>query len=185
MKYGQRTLAALARTGIAPAAVAARGLTEYEEACGLVPAETGADGRVYLLVPPAAQAWRALRAAAAADGVQLHMVSAFRSVQRQVELIERKLARGAALSDILSVIAPPGFSEHHTGRAVDVGCPEAAPLERDFDLTPAFRWLRTRAGEFGFRLSYPEGNLQGYQYEPWHWCHHDGAASSSPQVNQR
>lgn len=186
MKYGPRTLAALARVGISPAAVAARGLTEYEEACELESAETGTDGRVYLLVPAAAQAWRALQSAAAAAGVRLHMVSAFRSVERQVELIERKLARGDALSDILSVIAPPGFSEHHTGRAVDVGCPEAAPLERDFDLTPAFRWLQARAGEFGFLLSYPEGNPQGYQYEPWHWCHHGGmASSSSPQVQQR
>ncbi|MDX9740051.1 MAG: M15 family metallopeptidase [Gammaproteobacteria bacterium] len=175
MRYGPRTLAALARAGILPEAVAGRGLREYEEASELEPVETGADGRVYLLAPHAAQAWRALSAAAAADGVRLYIVSAFRSVDRQLELIERKLARGDALSDILSVIAPPGFSEHHTGRAVDVGCPEAAPLEREFDRTPAFRWLRSRAGEFGFLLSYPEGNPQGYQYEPWHWCHRVGS----------
>lgn len=173
MSYSPRALAALERAGIAPELIARRGLREYEEATELELVETGADGRAFLLVPEAARAWRALRAAASADGVHLHIVSAYRSVERQIELIQRKLARGDALADILAVVAPPGFSEHHTGRAVDVGCPEAAPLERDFERTPAFCWLQARAGEFGFLLSYPEGNAQGYQYEPWHWCYQE------------
>lgn len=177
MNYSSRTLAILERAGIAPELIARRGLREYEEASELEPAETGADGRVYLLAPPAARAWRALRAAATADGVQLYLVSAYRSVERQIELLQRKLARGEAIPDILTVLAPPGFSEHHTGRAVDVGCPEAAPLEPEFDRTPAFRWLQSRAGEFGFLLSYPEGNSSGYQYEPWHWCYHDASGA--------
>jgi D-alanyl-D-alanine carboxypeptidase len=177
MTFGSHTLEVLARVGIDPEELVRRKLREYEEACELEPVETGADGRVYLLVPRAARAWRALRAAATADGVLLHIVSAFRSVERQLELLERKLAGGDTLADVLTVLAPPGFSEHHTGRAVDVGCPEAAPLERDFDRTPAFRWLQSRAGEFGFRLSYPEGNSLGYQYEPWHWCYHEGAGT--------
>lgn len=189
MAYGTKTLQALDRLGIAPALIEARGLCEHAEATEFELAERGADGREYLLLPSAARAWRAMRAAAADDGVQIHVVSAFRSIDRQVELIERKLALGEPLDRILTIMAPPGFSEHHTARAVDVGSPGAPVLDRDFDRTPAFLWLHAHAAGYGFLLSYPEGNAAGYQYEPWHWCFHDGdqrlsatgrAAASSP-----
>ncbi|MDP2370951.1 D-alanyl-D-alanine carboxypeptidase family protein, partial [Rhodoferax sp.] len=105
-----------------------------------------------------------------ADGIDLFIVSAFRSVERQAEIVRRKLASGQSLETILAVSAPPGFSEHHSGRAVDLSTPGVAPLEPAFDQSPAFAWLVQRAAVFGFRLSFPEGNAQGYQYEPWHWC---------------
>lgn len=170
MAYGTKTLQALQRLGIPSALIEARGLCEHAEAATLELAELGVDGRRHMLLPAAARAWRELRAAAAAAEVDIHIVSAFRSVDRQVELIERKLAAGQPLEQILTVIAPPGFSEHHSARAVDVGSPGAPLLDRDFDRTPAFRWLQAHAGGYGFVLSYPEGNAAGYQYEPWHWC---------------
>lgn len=179
MTYGGRTLEALARLGIAPELVARRGLCEHPEADGLVVAETARDGREHLLIPAAAQAWNEMRAAAAADGVTLYIISAFRSVQRQMELIERKLAAGEALERILTVVAPPGFSEHHSARAVDIGSPGAPVLDGAFDRTPAFLWLNAHAGAYGFVLSYPEGNAAGYQYEPWHWCFHHSVQGAS------
>ena len=66
--------------------------------------------------------------------------------------------------------APPGCSEHHTGRAVDIGTPHCKVLDEEFEQTEAFDWLVRFAGKFGFRLSYPRGNSCGYAYEPWHWC---------------
>ncbi len=160
----------LAELGIDPRWVALRGLPFCEEATELECVETASDGREFLLTPQAAAAWRRLRAAAQSDGVQLFVFSAFRSVTRQAELIRRKLDSGKPLDEILAVLAPPGYSEHHTGRAVDVGTPDSPALETEFERTEAFAWLQRRAGEFGFRLSYPSGNAQGYQYEPWHWC---------------
>ncbi|MEW8432737.1 MAG: M15 family metallopeptidase [Candidatus Thiodiazotropha sp.] len=74
------------------------------------------------------------------------------------------------IADILEVLAPPGCSEHHTGRAVDIGSGEVGPLEAEFELTPAFTWLHDHAHQFGFNLSFPQGNEFGYLYEPWHWC---------------
>ena len=50
------------------------------------------------------------------------------------------------------------------------GCPGYAGLNEDFAKTAAFRWLKRRAGEFGFWLSYPRGNPHGIAFEPWHWC---------------
>ena len=177
-EYLVRVQCILDELGIPQALCAGRALPVQEEARELELVEVGENGREYLLVPSAAVAWRALRAAAEADGVALKIISAFRSVERQAEIVREKLARGLTLDAIFSASAPPGYSEHHTGRAVDLGTPGAQPLEEDFEDTPAFRWLSANAGRFGFVLSFPRDNPHGYVYEPWHWCHRpsDGAA---------
>lgn len=160
----------LTALGISSGLITARGLREYEEATTLEVAEVGADGRQHLLIPVAAEAWRRLKAAALVDGMDLFIVSAFRSVDRQAEIVRRKLEAGAALESVLSVLAPPGFSEHHTGRAIDLSTSDSRALEVEFGQTDAYAWLTEHAAAFGFYLSYPIGNRWGYQYEPWHWC---------------
>lgn len=151
--------------------IVARSLVLHPEAEELVVAAMGDDGRQYLLAPAAAAKWREMSAAALADGVVIKIASAFRSVDRQAEIIRAKLAEGFSLDAVLSVSAPPGYSEHHSGRAVDVTTDEGAPLEPEFEKTGAFRWLSRNADRFGFALSYPAGNPYGYDYEPWHWCY--------------
>ena len=128
------------------------------------------DGRPVRLAPRAAAAWKKLQQAAGEDGVILLPLSGFRSVARQARIIRRKLAAGQGISDILRLVAAPGYSEHHTGRAIDIGTPGETDLEESFGRTAAFRWLRRHAGRFGFHLSYPKHNPHGIAYEPWHWC---------------
>lgn len=166
--------ARLAELGIDPQQLAARGLQEYAEPEALVVADSNAAGRIFELIAPAAVAWQRLRDAAAADGVTLFLVSAYRSIARQHEIVAAKLARGQNINDILQVSAAPGFSEHHSGRAIDIGTPGSPVLEQAFENTPAFAWLLAHAAEFGYTLSYPPGNASGYLYEPWHWCWHAG-----------
>jgi zinc D-Ala-D-Ala carboxypeptidase len=156
--------------GISVETLAARSLVPFPEAAELVVAEVGEKGREHLLVPAAARAWGSLRQAALADGVGISIVSAFRSVERQAEIVRAKLARGLSIDEILRVSAPPGYSEHHTGRAVDVTTDGVRPLELEFEHTEAFAWLSRHAGRFGFCMSYPRQNRYGYLYEPWHWC---------------
>ena len=156
--------------GISAASVFARGLRRYEEARMLALAEVGDDGREYLLTTIAGAAWRDMKTTAAKDGVSIFLVSAFRSVARQTEIIRDKRHAGMGIDEILTLCAPPGFSEHHTGRAIDIACPDSPELEVDFENTEAFRWLTLHAHRFGFVLSYPRENTMGYQYEPWHWC---------------
>ncbi|MBC3811766.1 M15 family metallopeptidase [Undibacterium aquatile] len=156
--------------GISAEILQQRGFVAVSEATSLVLAEVGEDGREYWLTPAANQAWQAMKNTAAGDGIALLMISAFRSVARQAEIIQAKLAAGQEIHDILQVCAPPGYSEHHTGRAIDIATPEDPELEISFDTTTAFRWLQQHAHEFGFDMSYPPGNHSGYQYEPWHWC---------------
>lgn len=128
------------------------------------------DGKILRLAPRAAAAWVRMRDAAAADGVTLLPLSAFRSVARQTAIVRRKLARGQSIEEILRVSAIPGCSEHHTGRALDLGSPAHLQLAGSFARTREFRWLRRHAGRFNFFLSYPRRNPHGISYEPWHWC---------------
>jgi len=127
-------------------------------------------GREQWLTPSAALAFAAMREAAQHDGVELRVVSAFRSIEYQLGILERKLARGLSIEEILRVSAAPGYSEHHSGRALDLTTPGFAPLEEKFERSPAFAWLTENAKRFGFTLSYPRGNSHGIVYEPWHWC---------------
>ncbi|HET7845764.1 MAG TPA: M15 family metallopeptidase [Xanthomonadales bacterium] len=131
-------------------------------------------GREAFLAPAAARAWSRMRAAARSDGIELELVSAFRSAAYQAALVARKVAAGRTLEDVLAANAAPGYSEHHAGRAIDVSTPGSRPLEEEFETTDAFRWLASRAGEFGFRMSFARGNRHGISYEPWHWCYSRG-----------
>ena len=96
-----------------------------------------------------------------------------RSVKHQCEVIRRKLNEGRSLDDILRNNAIPGYSEHHTGRALDLHSGEGSVLTESFDQTPAYNWLTANADRFGFYLSYPKNNPLGISYEPWHWYHKD------------
>ncbi len=155
--------------GISPDLISARKLCQYDEADSLQLAELGVDGREHFLISEAAVAWHRLKQAAESDGEKIFIVSAFRSISRQVEIIRAKIDEGLNIEHILSVCAPPGFSEHHTGRAVDLSTHGVENLSEDFENSTAFEWLNHNAGRFLFSLSYPRGNVHGYQFEPWHW----------------
>lgn len=125
------------------------------------------------LCPAAARAWEAMRRAAAAAGVEILVVSAFRSPAYQVDVIRRQLDQGKTVDDILTRVAAPGFSEHHSGRALDLTAPGFEAVEEEFENSSAFEWLVEHAGEYGFHMSYPRGNAYGVVYEPWHWCYRE------------
>lgn len=165
-----RLRAAFDALGIPESLPRRRGLQRHREARRLVCVGLGDDGRDKFLVPAAAQAWLSMQRAAHGDGIELRLVSAFRSIDFQVALIRAKLDRGLPLDQVLRINAPPGYSEHHTGRAVDLGTAACAALDEAFERTAAFAWLQVHAARHGFVLSYPRGNDQGYLYEPWHWC---------------
>jgi D-alanyl-D-alanine carboxypeptidase len=148
----------------------ARGLRAVREPLRVSAIGRDIHGREQWLAPRAARAWQRMRSAAERDGIALQVVSAYRTAEYQLGIIERKLARGQSMDAILAVSAAPGYSEHHSGRAIDITTPGYAALEEEFERSPAFAWLQRRAGEFGFALSYPRGNRHGIAYEPWHWC---------------
>ncbi len=148
----------------------------FAEAAQLVDVEPNIVGTMQRLAPQTAAAWHKMKDSAAAAGVQLLLVSGFRSVSHQADIIRRKLAAGQSIEAILAVNAAPGFSEHHTGRAIDIATPGTRPLTMEFDSSAAFEWLEGNAATFGFRMPYGRGNRFGFEYEPWHWSQLEGHA---------
>lgn len=124
---------------------------------------TYADYRIYL-IPPARDAFVTMAAAARNDGIDLTVDSGFRSISYQRRIIARRLAEGVAIDEIFSSVAPPGYSEHHTGRAVDL-----VPSEARFAHTDAYAWLKKNAERFGFQESMPEIGDGDRPWESWHW----------------
>mgnify|MGYP001336771283 CR=1 FL=1 len=160
----------LSELGVPASYAADRCVPTYQEASNLVTVGLDGAGRTQRLQPEAAAAWREMQRAAKSDGVTLLLVSAFRSVGDQRRIFERKLGAGQTLDAILAVNVPPGFSQHHTGAAVDLGTPGSTELLEDFEGTAAFRWLAAHAHAYGFSPTYPRGNSAGLAYEPWHWA---------------
>ncbi|NJN21765.1 MAG: M15 family metallopeptidase [Leptolyngbya sp. RL_3_1] len=109
--------------------------------------------------------------AARADGVWIVPVSGFRDQERQRQLFEAQVQRQGSPQSAAQSVAPPGYSEHHTGYAVDLadGLARAKDISRRFVDTQAFEWLMAHGQDFGFELSFPEDNPQGIIFEPWHW----------------
>ena len=147
------------------------GFTPYMESQQLVMAGKDLYNLDVFFTTKTSVAWNSLRCAAGLDGISLIAVSGFRSVGRQQQIIERKLKNGVSMSAILAVNAAPGYSQHHTGCAIDLTDSDSCekPLEEDFESKPAFGWLMHHAQDHGFRLEYTRDNPCGFIYEPWHW----------------
>ena len=107
---------------------ASRGLTLCLTPEALVDTEADYYGRPQRLTAQALRAWSQMKSCAAESEITLHLISAYRSPDYQYELLKRKLDAGQSLEQILQVNAAPGYSEHHTGRAVDVGTRAALRL---------------------------------------------------------
>ena len=112
---------------------------------------------------------------ARADGIDIGIISAWRSYDTQRILFDDKVSRlksqgysqTAAEKEAATCIALPGTSEHHTGLAVDFNVTQAS-----FENTKTFKWLKENAENYGFILRYPNDKMEitgGIIYEPWHW----------------
>ena len=170
-EFERLVIETLSAIGADMVSLSERDLPVFEDAQDLEVAHVSASGREHLLTPDAASNWRAMHQAAAKESVEILVISGFRSFDKQLELINSRLQVGEPIGSVLRILAPPGCSEHHTGRAVDIGTPGCPPLSEDFEETKAFYWLEDNAAAFGFTISYPRNNVLGYAYEPWHWCY--------------
>ncbi|MEB3189566.1 MAG: D-alanyl-D-alanine carboxypeptidase family protein [Snowella sp.] len=128
-------------------------------------------GRSESLDIEAANAFKKMQADAQAQGVQLTIISGFRSISSQEALFQKQIQRKGGVQAAARFSAPPGYSEHHTGYALDIGdgANPSKDLKLNFDNTLAYQWLARNAYQYGFELSFPPNNSQGVSYEPWHW----------------
>ena len=109
---------------------------------------------------------------AAQRGISLRLLSGQRSINLQRDIFyENKSIRNQTAIERSWDSAPPGYSEHSTGYAIDVGDGNYpnTHFEVEFEQTPAFQWMQNYASKYHFVLSFPPNNEQGVTYEPWHW----------------
>ena len=112
-----------------------------------------------------------MREEARKDGIYLVFLSGYRSINLQNDIFySLKSLRNQEASERARVSAPPGYSEHSTGFAIDIGdaTQRETDFETEFENTDAFRWLKKNAARFHFKLSF-EKNNKYIDYEPWHW----------------
>ncbi len=168
--------AAVIATRNAPLPQARYGHLPYAEALPerLVSIGTYGEGeykRTEYLDQDAAAALGQLVAAAKVDGVNIIPISGFRTIAQQEKLFERQIQRQGSEAAAATLSAPPGYSEHHTGYALDIGdgTRPKTDVKFEFEDTSAYQWMVANAKRYGFELSYPRNNVQGVSFEPWHW----------------
>ena len=112
-----------------------------------------------------------MRKEAKKDGIYLVLLSGFGSINLQKDIFySLKSIRNQEAAERARVSAPPGYSEHSTGFAIDIGdaTQRETDFETEFENTDAFRWLKNNAAKFHFKLSFNKDNKY-IDYEPWHW----------------
>ena len=142
---------------------------ELADASSLVTISTNSMVR---LKPEVAQKVETMMTEAKALGINLDVISGFRSLEDQRYLFfDLKAERGQKRTTRAQVSDPPGYREHHTCYAVDFidGSQPATDLTASFEDTQAFRWLKENAAYYGFEMSFPKDNDQNVAFEPWHW----------------
>lgn len=109
-------------------------------------------------------AFEQMKQAAATEGLNIYISSAFRSYEYQTKIYNNYVARdGQQQADTYS--ARPGHSEHQTGLAFDLNS-----IDDSFANTPESDWVAQHAHEYGFIIRYPadKESVTGFKYEPWH-----------------
>ena len=112
-----------------------------------------------------------MRDEAKKNGIYLVFLSGYRSINLQNEIFySLKSFRNQEAAERARVSAPPGYSEHSTGFAIDIGdaTQRETDFESEFENTDAFKWLIKNAAKFHFKLSFAKDN-KFIDYEPWHW----------------
>ena len=128
--------------------------------------------------------------AAKADGIILTPVSGYRSLSRQRNNLNNKIAyyrnlgydKVTATQKAAERILPPGTSEHNAGMAMDI---ITADSTAGFQFTKEYKWLEEHAADYGFILRYPENkqNITKIIYEPWHWRYVGVAAAKAMKAS--
>ncbi len=137
----------------------------------------------------AVEALEAMFAAAQTDGINLRVISAYRSFNDQKRIWNNKwtgvtLVEGGALPEavpdpetrarkILEFSSMPGTSRHHWGTDFDLNSLNNSWFEADEGLA-IYTWLTTNAADFGFCQVYNPKTAErpnGYEMEKWHWSY--------------
>lgn len=149
------------------------GHKQYEDAdkSKLRDVSTGgaASGRNEKLNNDAASSFEKMRSDAAKEGINLYALSGYRSKEEQTTLWNQQVAKQGSEEAAAKISAPPGYSEHHTGYAIDIGTSPSTDLSSSFESTPAYKWVQQNGKRYGFEQSFTGQPGQGADEEAWHY----------------
>ncbi|SDX92639.1 D-alanyl-D-alanine carboxypeptidase [Lutibacter oricola] len=146
-------------------------------------------GNTHKLQQETKTAFTAMQLAAKKDGIQLEIVSAYRSFNRQQYIWNRKYKKYAAsglshdktVEKIIEYSTLPGTSRHHWGTDIDIidgskKRPASLLLEKNYENNGVYsklkQWMDANANFYGFYLVYTNlPNRKGFKYEPWHYSY--------------
>ena len=104
-------------------------------------------------------------------GYTIEIESGYRGISYQQRVWDECLEE-KGLEHTKKYVAVPGYSEHHTGLAVDFTLFENGKfiIEHELEMHPVVKLVEDNAYKYGFIIRYPKGkeNITGYNYEPWH-----------------
>ena len=114
------------------------------------------------------------------DGIQIELISTYRTIKQQEETFERYLNK-YGLEYANTYVAKPGHSEHHSGFALDAGILLDGKLYRTvaelLSVDHLFQAVQEKLPQYGFILRYPKGKekITKIGYEPWHFRYVDSS----------
>lgn len=115
----------------------------------------------------ATNAFNKMQQDAQKDGINLYIISRYRSYSLQKWLYAKYKSES---KDVDTFSAKAGYSEHQTGLAFDLNDSKTS-VRDSFEFTDAYKWLKENSYKYGFILRYPKGKsyITGYKFEPWHY----------------
>lgn len=131
-------------------------------------------GETYLVEEKTLEQFLLLREELLKEGIDIELDSTYRSVKEQQELWDDWTIEYGE-DYVRTYVAVPGYSEHHTGLAIDICLDVDGKRINDNDEMIAekeiFAKIHPHLAEYGFILRYLEGkeDITGYGYEPWHF----------------
>ncbi|MFK5982338.1 MAG: M15 family metallopeptidase [Flavobacteriaceae bacterium] len=147
----------------------------------------------------AKMAFLKMKSEAKKEGINIEVVSAYRSFQKQKEIFERKYRKftsqglnpSEAINKIIEYSTIPGTSRHHWGTDIDIidgnlPRPKSVLEEDNFYGNGPYcklkEWLNIHSEDFGFYEVYTNNpNRKGFKYEPWHFSY---APVSKPMLQE-
>lgn len=156
-------------------------------------------GKGFSLRKEAYDAFIKMQAAAAKDGISIHVVSSYRNYAHQNRIWERKYKRFTkqglspiqAIQKIIAYSTIPGTSRHHWATDIDIIDKNASysgdvlvpsKFHGDGPFCKLREWLEANANTYGFYIVYTDHpNRKGFKYEPWHYSY---APISKPMLKK-
>lgn len=121
----------------------------------------------YLATQETTKAYKSMLEEMEKEGMKIYVVSSYRSIEYQRNLYNNYL-KSDDKDTVDTYSARPGYSEHHTGRALDIS--HIPGNINAFEGSEEAEWVYENCYRFGFIVRYREENMDvtGYMYEPWH-----------------